>query len=382
YGTDSRLASEYDVTRFLRDGDNTIAIIVFRFSAQSHVEDQDQWWMAGLHREVWLESRAAVHIADVRIDAGLEGESTGTLRVATTVACNDGSPVHTGWSVRIAVTDSSGKVRKTLETAVASDVRPYIFAGHVAVAECEVPKVKAWSAEVPHLYGVTISLVDASGVVREMVAQRVGFRRVEIVGGDFLVNGRRVMFQGVNRHDHHPERGKAVTVDDMRADLVAMKQHNVNAVRCSHYPNDPRFLDLCDEIGLYVVDEANVESHAWNTSLCHDTRYRSTILSRISRMIERDRNHACIVMWSLGNESGYGNVHEAAAAWIRSNDPSRPVHYEPAIFHTNWFDGGVGATDVVCPMYAPIDAIVFYGKSAKRDRPLIMCEYSHAMGNS
>jgi len=382
YGTDSRLASEYDVTRSLHDNENTIAIVVCRYSAQSHVEDQDQWWMAGLHREVWLETRAAVHIADVRIDAGLEGESTGTLRVATTVACNDGSPVHTGWSVRVAVTDSSGKVRKTLETAVASDVRPYIFAGHVAVAECEVPKVKAWSAEVPHLYGVTISLVDASGGVRETIEQRVGFRRVEIVGGDFLVNGRRVMFQGVNRHDHHPERGKAVTVDDMRADLVAMKQHNVNAVRCSHYPNDLRFLDLCDEIGLYVVDEANVESHAWNTSLCHDVRYRSTIMSRISRMVERDRNHACIVMWSLGNESGYGNVHDAAAAWIRSTEPSRPVHYEPAIFHTNWFDGGVGATDVVCPMYAPIDAIVFYGKSAKRDRPLIMCEYSHAMGNS
>lgn len=382
YGTDSRLASEYDVTRFLHDNENTIAIVVCRYSAQSHVEDQDQWWMAGLHREVWLESRAAVHIADVRIDAGLEGESTGTLRVATTVACNDGSPVHAGWSVRVAVIDPSGKVRKTLETAVASDVRPYIFAGHVAVAECEVPKVKAWSAEMPHLHGVTISLVDASGVVREKVEQRVGFRRVEIEGGDFLVNGRRVMFQGVNRHDHHPERGKAVTVDDMRADLVAMKQHNVNAVRCSHYPNDPRFLDLCDEIGLYVVDEANVESHASNTSLCHDSRYRSTIMSRISRMVERDRNHACIVMWSLGNESGYGNVHDAAASWIRSTDQSRPVHYEPAIFHTNWFDGGVGATDVVCPMYAPIDAIVFYGKSAKRDRPLIMCEYSHAMGNS
>ncbi|MBM3730937.1 MAG: DUF4981 domain-containing protein [Actinobacteria bacterium] len=384
YGTDSRLASEYDVTRFLRhgDGDNTVAIVVCRYSAQSHVEDQDQWWMAGLHREVWIETRARAHISDVHLDAGLAGETTGTLRVTTTVAVNDGSAVAGGWSVRVTVADPSGRVRKTVESAVASDVRPYVFAGHSAVAECEVSKVRAWSAETPHLYGVTISLVDPSGVVHETVEQRVGFRCVEIVEGDFLVNGRRVMFQGVNRHDHHPERGKAVTVDDMRADILAMKQHNVNAVRCSHYPNDPRFLDLCDEIGLYVVDEANVESHAWNTSLCHDPRYRPTIMSRISRMVERDRNHACVVMWSLGNESGYGNVHDAAAAWIRSTDASRPVHYEPAIFHTDWSDGGTGATDVVCPMYAPIDAIVRYANSLKRNRPLIMCEYSHAMGNS
>lgn len=382
YGTDSRLAGEYDVTSALRNGDNTIAIVVCRFSAQSHVEDQDQWWMAGLHRDVWIETRAATHIADIRIDAGLDGEVTGTLRVTTDVACNGGGAVSPGWSVRVTVSDASGRVRKQLESPVASDVRPYFFGGHVAVAECVVPRIAAWSAEIPNLYDVTVSLVDPSGEVHETVRQRAGFKRVEIVGGDFLVNGRRVMFQGVNRHDHHPERGKAVTVDDMRADLVVMKQHNVNAVRCSHYPNDPRFLDLCDEIGLYVIDEANVESHAWNTSLCHDSRYRSTVMSRITRMVERDKNHASIVMWSLGNESGYGNVHDAAAAWIRSYDPSRPVHYEPAIFHTNWFDGGTGATDVVCPMYAPIDAIVFYGKSPKRNRPLIMCEYSHAMGNS
>ena len=382
YGTDSRLASEYDITAAVRRGENQIAIVVFRYSAQSHVEDQDQWWMAGLHREVWVETRPAVHIANVRVDAGLDGDSTGALSVTTTVACNSGAAVGVGWSVRVAVVDPSGKVRKTLESAVASDVRPYIFRGHTATVECVLPKVKPWSAETPTLYGVVVSLVDASGTVREVIEQRAGFRRVEIVDGDFLINGRRVMFQGVNRHDHHPERGKAVTVDDMRADLVLMKQHNVNAVRCSHYPNDPRFLDLCDEIGLYVVDEANVESHAWNTSLCHDPRYRPTIISRVTRMVDRDRNHACVVMWSLGNESGYGNVHDAAAEWIRSVDQGRPVHYEPAIFHTNWFDGGVGATDVVCPMYAPIDAIVLYGKSKNRVRPLIMCEYSHAMGNS
>ena len=381
YGTDSRLPSEYDITAMLRDGRNDLAIVVCRYSAQSHVEDQDQWWMAGLHREVWVETRPNVHVADIRVDTGLADDGAGSLKVTTTIGRNDGLAVSDGWSVRVALSDGARRL-KLLESPVASDVRPYIFAGHVATAEARLAKAKAWSAETPHLYGLVIELVDPRGHVIESIDLRTGFRRVEIRDGDFLVNGRRVMIQGVNRHDHHPERGKAVSVEDMRADLLLMKQHNVNAVRCSHYPNDARFLDLCDEIGLYVVDEANVESHAWNTSLCHDARYSPTIMSRITRMVERDRNHPCIVMWSLGNESGYGNVHDAAASWIRSNDASRPVHYEPAVFHTNWFDGGVGATDVVCPMYAPIDAIVFYGKSPKRRRPLIMCEYSHAMGNS
>jgi beta-galactosidase len=168
----------------------------------------------------------------------------------------------------------------------------------------------------------------------------------------------------------------------MRADVVAMKQHNVNAVRCAHYPNDPRFLDLCDEYGLYVIDEANAESHAWNTSLCHDAHYRQTWMARITRMVERDRNHPSIIMWSLGNEAGYGPIHDAAAQWIRSADSSRPLHYEGAIFHAGWDTGGSVASDVVCPMYAPIEAIVAYGHNSAGKRPLIMCEYSHAMGNS
>ncbi|HEY5877189.1 MAG TPA: glycoside hydrolase family 2 TIM barrel-domain containing protein, partial [Ilumatobacteraceae bacterium] len=183
-------------------------------------------------------------------------------------------------------------------------------------------------------------------------------------------------------HDHHPERGKAVTVDDMRADLLLMKQHNINAVRCSHYPNDPRFLDLCDELGLYVVDEANIESHAFNTSLCDDARYRSAWLARGSRMVERDKNHPCVILWSLGNESGYGENHDALAGWIRSYDPSRPLHYEGAVFHAGWVDGGLTSSDIVCPMYSPIDAVRAYGERGAGSRPLIMCEYSHAMGNS
>ena len=205
YGTDSRLPSEYDVTSALIPGTNSIAIAVCRYSAQSYVEDQDQWWMAGLHREVFIETRPAVHLADLQLDAGLQGEATATLRVVATVACNDGSPAPAGWSVRVKLGDAAGKKRKEATSAVAADVRPYLFAGHTAVVDLEVPRVNAWSAETPTLYDVTTELIDPRGRVVERVEKRTGFRRVEIIDGNFLVNGRRIMIRGVNRHDHHPE---------------------------------------------------------------------------------------------------------------------------------------------------------------------------------
>jgi len=388
FGSDSRLPSEYDISSYLVSGANDIAIVVCRYTAQSYVEDQDQWWMAGLHREVYLESRDHVGFGDIRVDADVnpstfESTPQGTLRIRANVDCAPDSPLMRGYVVRAWLETLDGKrVGSEHQGKVPTNERPYIFAGNVCDISWDVPRVSLWSAEIPYRYRVMVELVSPDGDVVECVPVVTGFRHIEIRHRNLLVNGERVMFQGVNRHDHHPVRGKAVTLEDMRADVVAMKLHNVNAVRCSHYPSDPRFYDLCDEYGLYVVDEANVESHGFNTSLCHDSRYRNTIMTRISRMVERDKNHPSIIMWSLGNESGYGNVHDAATQWIHSYDPSRVVHYEPAVFHTNWFDGGINATDVVAPMYAPIDAVRMYGKSGKGSRPLIMCEYSHAMGNS
>jgi beta-galactosidase len=383
YGTDSRLASEYDITDHLRVGRNLIAIVVMRYSAHSYVEDQDQWWMAGLHREVFVESRSLTSVANVRCDADLDvATGTGSLTVSSTV--DFASTPERGWVVRTTLETLTGRrVGKPVDVTVRhSFARAYLFTGHVAVASFVVDKVAAWSAEHPHRYRVVVELLAPDGSVREVHAQLVGFRHVEVRNRQLLVNGQPVWIFGVNRHDHHPTRGKAVTVDDMRADLLLMKQHNITAVRTSHYPNDPRLLDLCDELGLYVVDEANIESHAYNTSLCHDDRYRAAWIARGARMVERDVNHPSIILWSLGNESGYGANHDALAAWIRHYDPSRPLHYEGASFHAGWADGGRIATDVVCPMYPPIAAIVAYGRDNVGDRPLIMCEYSHAMGNS
>jgi len=367
---------------------NLVSITVCRYSAQSYVEDQDQWWMSGLHRDVFIEAQPQLRIEDVRVVAEVNDvrdslTGSGQIRVTTQVAAPSDGRFPSGLKVKATLHSVNGKQIGIQHSAeVAHSTRPYLFAGHCAEIQWSATGVKLWSAELPNRYVVRISLLDTNGKVIDSTEQIIGFRKIEIVRGDLLVNGKRIMIQGVNRHDHHPDRGKAVTVQDMREDVVAMKQHNINAVRCSHYPNDPRFLEICDELGLYVVDEANIESHAWITSLCHDSAYRATWLSRVSRMVERDKNHPSVIMWSLGNESGYGSVHDAAAAWVRSYDSSRIIHYEGAVFHTNWFDGGMTATDVVAPMYAPIAAIEMYGKSKRRVRPLIMCEYSHAMGNS
>ena len=388
YGTDSRLPSEYDITSELVSGENELAIVVCRYSAQSHLEDQDQWWMAGLHREVFLRSRAEIAVHDVRVDAGvvrssLRAEPIGTMRVRVSVSVPNDRKLPRGWTAMVHLETMAGKRVGAVHSVEVPwlDV-PYLFEGHVADVSWEVPGVQLWSAEQPNRYRIISKLCDPAGEVVEVNSVITGFRSVEVRKRSLLVNGQRIMIRGVNRHDHHPDKGKAVSEDDMRADLVLMKQHNFNAVRCSHYPNDSRFLDMCDELGLYVVDEANAESHAWNTSLCHDPLYRDTWISRISRMVERDKNHPSIILWSLGNEAGYGTVHDAAAQWIRSYDPSRPLHYEGAVFHAGWVDGGLMASDIVCPMYSTIDDIVKYGKSGKGDRPLIMCEYSHAMGNS
>ena len=384
YGSDSRLPSEYDISSCVVQGANEVAIVVCRYSAHSHLEDQDQWWMAGLHREVFLRSQAVIGIDDVRVDAGLDAKGNGTLSIDVALGVPNNSQLQRGWMVKAHLETMSGRrVGPDRSSEVAWFDTPYVFAGHVAhIRKWTVPDVAQWSAENPHRYRVMLELINPQGETTECISVVTGFRSVVIRGNQLLVNGKRVMIRGVNRHDHHPDRGKAVNLEDMRADVVAMKQHNINAVRCAHYPNDPRFLDLCDEYGLYVIDEANAESHAWNTSLCHDAQYRPTWMARISRMVERDRNHPSIIMWSLGNEAGYGPIHDAAAQWIRSADSSRPLHYEGAIFHAGWDQGGVAASDVVCPMYAPIDAIVAYGKKSAGKRPLIMCEYSHAMGNS
>lgn len=393
-GKDSRLPSEFDITPFVRSGRrNVLVAVVVKWSDASFIEDQDQWWMGGLHREVFLYSTEEVRIADVFAKAGLSRSGReGTLRLE--VAAGFPGDAEPGWSVGAELLDLRGRAvwKKPLTAAVPAGRCPDHNRLH-ACFDVRVPRVLPWTAETPHLYRLVLCLRDPAGRAVEWTSLRVGFRTLEVRDRQLLVNGRRVLIKGVNRHDHDDVRGNAVDRETMRQDAVLMKQHNINAVRCSHYPNDPHWLDLCDELGLYVIDEANAESHDFYYQLAGDGRYAAALLERVRRMVERDKNHPSVILWSLGNESGCGPNHEASAGWVRGRDPSRPLHYEPGI-RLQWgpvpplervYAGGDRVTDIVCPMYPSIETIIAWATNRSHPdqrRPLILCEYSHAMGNS
>ena len=383
FSKDSRLPAEFDLTPHLESGENTLVAAVVRWSDATYLEDQDHWFMAGLHREVYLYSTPKVHIADVHARAELDEENkNGLLNLEVEVGFGEFGWAAPGYTVEASLVAPSGK--KTRPGTFTADVQvaknPYVHRGYRASLLQAIKAPRAWSAEDPQLYTLVISLLDPEGRPLEHVSLRVGFRRIEIRGRELRVNGRPILIRGVNRHDHHETRGKAVTREDMLEDVLLMKRFNINAVRTAHYPNDPYFYDLCDQYGLYVVDEANIECHAFLAQLGNDPRYAQAFLERGIRMVLRDKNHPSIIAWSLGNESGYGANHDSMAAWIRRTDPSRPIQYEGAL---QWnLYGDPFATDIVCPMYTPVEEIIAYGKSGKGKGPLILCEYAHAMGNS
>jgi beta-galactosidase len=414
---DSRLAAEFDVTQFVRSGNNVLRIDVTKWSDATFIEDQDQWWHGGITRSIKLYATNKVFIERFKSVAGLEKDgTTGTLSIEADLGSLDDLSTD-GYTFRASITElpkvKSANLEKTIKNFTSptwtgrnadlkkrsddyfhgkfwdgnlpADAKAAIMEGEPyphgkVVLETLIPKVNPWSAELPNLYTLHIELIDPHGTIIEVSQQRIGFRSIVIKGQDFLVNGQPVIFYGINRHDFNRYTGRVLTRDDMRQDLLELKRWNFNAVRTSHYPNDAAFLDLCDELGFYVIGEANIESHAFISSICNDTKYLTAFVDRVGRMVQRDIHHPSVVMWSLGNESGAGSNHEAAAAFARSFDPSRPLHYEGGI-RGNWM-GSHSLTDVIAPMYPTINAIKEYAKSPKADRPLIMCEYSHAMGNS
>jgi beta-galactosidase len=379
---ESRTPAEFDLTDKIKPGRaQELVAVVIKWSDSTFIEDQDHWWMSGLHREVFLYATPHSHLADVKVDALLDKDwKTGLLKVAVEL----GGDVPDGAQTGLMLYDGDRSVwKKPLRAPVGREAQVERGFRTGNVFEARLPQVKAWSAETPHLYRLVISLLLPDGTC-DSTALDIGFKRVEIKNRELLINGKAVLIKGVNRHDHHESRGKALSRADMELDIRTMKQFNFNAVRTSHYPNDPYWLELCDRHGLYVIDEANIESHAFYHECCADPRYRGAFLDRVSNMVLRDKNHACIYAWSLGNESGYGANHAAAAGWVRSYDPTRTVHYE-GIRHGGWDLECAVATDYVCPMYAPIDRIVKWARDPKTKadhRPLILCEYSHAMGNS
>jgi beta-galactosidase len=441
-GKDTRLVSEYDITDAVVVGTNELAIVVIRWTDASWLEDQDQWRMSGITREVVLLSVPSTHIEHVSTRTSLtfseDRTVTGNLTceahvrftstparewfvevrledldgevVAARVRHDDSYPLpflpgKLGGSqpgeivADEAATNSAGTLSTELTDGVARQAVPLLdrrspghtamsgntFPGHRVRFVMEVPDVTAWSCESPYRYRLVCTLIDTEGEVVEVTSTLIGFRDVRLGVRELLLNGAPTLIRGVNRHDHDERTACVLDRAAMRLDIETMKRHNINAVRMSHYPPDPHVLDLCDELGLWVIDETNLETHARYRSLIVDPAYQNAIFDRLVRMIRRDENHPSIFSWSLGNESGYGPAHDAMAAWARAYDNTRVVHYEgPHRYDLG--PHGVTATDLICPMYPSLERLQTWADrqatAPDDDRPLILCEYSHAMGNS
>ncbi|MFW8591227.1 beta-galactosidase [Glaciecola sp. 2405UD65-10] len=384
YSQDSRLPSEFDLSDYLSVGTNRIALMVMRWSDGSYLEDQDMWWLSGIFRDVTLLSKPRAHIQDVFITPKLDAcyrDAQLHLRTAITAPEN--------YTISVQVFDGETPICDAhMQSTNTKRVDEKGGWDDVVFQSLNIQNPQKWTAETPYLYRCVISLNNEDGEVVDLEAYDIGFRQVDMIAGQLCVNGKPILIRGVNRHEHHPENGHAVSEADMIADIKLMKQNNFNAVRTAHYPNHPRWYALCDELGLYVVDEANIETHGMFPMgrLASDPQWAGAFMSRYTQMLARDNNHACIIIWSLGNECGHGANHDAMYGWSKSVDPSRPVQYEGGGSNTT-------ATDIICPMYARVDSDIEDDAVPKfsikkwlslpnETRPLILCEYAHAMGNS
>ncbi|WP_084591704.1 glycoside hydrolase family 2 TIM barrel-domain containing protein [Gilvimarinus agarilyticus] len=414
YSQGSMLPAEFDVTEFVSTGKNKIALQVMRWSDGSYLEGQDMWKLSGIHREVLLLARPKVAIEDFFARTKLTDDyKTAYLQIRPFLTSTDNS-VLKGWRLESQLyLDNKPVLDKAVVVDADKIMQQYPQRENIQfdIFNIKISNPDLWSAENPNLYTVVMSLYDNKNHLVEAKSERIGFREVEInrEAGQLLINGKSIKLIGVNRHDHHAVRGKALTRSDLERDLRMMKQNNFNAVRTAHYPNDPYLLELADQYGLYVMDEANVESHMFGGQFSNDPKWVPAIMDRIMRMVRRDKNHPSIISWSLGNESGMGPAHAAAANWIKDYDPTRFIHYEGAQGLPNhpdfieppktwyWIPETLESlgrhtplanptdppyVDVISRMYPSIGYLKGLSESPNINRPILMCEYSHAMGNS
>ncbi|RCG21515.1 DUF4981 domain-containing protein [Streptomyces diacarni] len=370
YSEDSYTPAEFDISEHLRRGENTLAVEVYRWSDGSWLEDQDMIDLSGIFRDVYLYSVPRVHLHDVEVRTALDDALTSAeLTVRTRVRDTTGGTVGT-YTVTGVLYDADG--RRVETGRLSGTVRPP--AGGVGDVDLTgtVRRPALWSAESPALYTLVLTVEGPSGGRSEIQRVRFGFRKLTFGPGKLEINGKPLVFAGTNRHESDPDHGQAVPEKTMLRDIELMKRHNINAVRTSHYPNATRWLELCDEHGLYVVDEANLESHGVRDTVPGSLpEWTEACVDRARSMVERDKNHACVVMWSLGNEAGGGDNFAKMADWIHERDASRPVHYE----------GMSSVADVESRMYAPPSEVEKYGESGN-PKPFLLCEYAHSMGNS
>lgn len=375
YNQGSRTPAEFDITPFLKPGKNLLAVEVYRWSDGAYLECQDFWRLSGIFRDVAIWAVPKFHISDFEVQATLESDfKTGNFAVSSILKNLSGVEVK-NYKIQIELFEPDGSLKTTLSEKLTSAI------GDQSTSKIRMASrfkdVHTWSAETPTLYTMRLSLLDPNGQITMTLSQKVGFRHVAINDSQLKVNGVPVTLRGVNRHEHEPDKGQIVTEASMLRDIELMKQANINAVRTAHYPNVSRWYELCDQYGLYVVDEANIESHGMgydpDKTLGNQPEWKLAHMDRTIRMVEADKNYPSIIIWSLGNEAGDGINFQATYKWLKMRDPSRPVQYEQS--------GQKAHTDIVAPMYARTYMLEHY-ISKPQTRPLILCEYAHAMGNS
>lgn len=371
FGKDSRTPVEFEITKFLKPGENLVAVENFRWCDGSYLENQDTWRLSGIFRDVYLWSPANLHLRDFEIKTDFD-DQFGDADLSFKVELINYTEVPAEATVRFELFDPGGKL--VLSPSLSKSVDGGTTASLEGVARVAAPL--RWSAETPVLYKLLISVANGSGKEAEVVPVKVGFRKVEVRDGNLLVNGRRIILKGVNHDEFDPYRGQAIDVESMERDVRLMKQFNINAVHCAHFPNQPAWYDLCDRYGLYAIDEANIDSHGLSVgqnNLARQPDWSAAFINRTTRMVERDKNHPSIIIWSLGNEAGEGPNLETDARWIHERDPSRPIQYES--------EGEKSYVDIVslsCPN--PRDLAIPASRPPRR--PRIMSEYAPAMGNS
>ncbi len=377
YNQDSMTPIEFNITKHLKAGKNSISVEVYRWCDGSYLECQDFWRLSGIQRDVYLFSRDQVYIQDFFANGNLTSDYIDGLLDLKISLRNTTQHLWNG-------TIKCELYSKNKEIVLSKNISYESVSENTPSAIQEfIHHPKKWTAETPNLYQLSLTLIDQDNKTLEVVGCKVGFRKIEIKNAQLLINGKAITVRGVNRHEHDEVTGRIVSERSMIQDIKLMKQYNINAVRNSHYPNDPRWYQLCDEYGLYVVDEANIETHGMGSNYstpydesahpCNLPEWKAAHIDRIRRMFERTKNHSSIIIWSLGNEAGNGYNFKAAYQWLKSEDKSRPIQYEQAGEEEN--------TDIVCPMYPSIEQVETYAQK-KPKRPYIMCEYAHAMGNS
>jgi beta-galactosidase len=377
FSKDSKMPAEFDITRYVKSGKNSLAVEVYRWSDGSYLEDQDFFRLSGIQRTVFLHARPKTYITDCFVKGGLENNyKDGTLDLAVVVSSKsiDGAQ----YQLEASLFDGNSKIWSDMGMVkLNADKKCFV------TLKKSFPGVKRWSAETPSLYSLVISLKDDKGKNIESTGIKIGFRSVEIINAQLLVNGIAVYLKGTDMHEHNDVTGHVIDEATVLKDIRVMKSFNINAVRTSHYPQQELWYQMCDKYGLYLIDEADVESHGIgynkDVTLADKPEWEAAHLDRMKRMVERDKNHPSIIIWSMGNEAGDGHTFVKGYKWIKERDNTRPVQYERAEKNTNTTERH---TDIWCPMYAGIEYLERYAQDKKSDRPLIMCEYAHAMGNS